>query len=868
MIKLLFILLFTMNLFGIVSDEQAQPQPLDKNTMIVQTPDTFQYESDDENKKCIPKNFYCPEVKYKKINKTTNTVLDSWYLEYDTKNITNINYRSGAYICNYSTNDVIQYRHTFTNESCQKELFTLKQEMQEGKKLFGFDYKTLTNDIKNIDNTNAKSSYEIARELDITTDDTAYDQKGYLTFSQMLSKILTFSTEVKGTDEKMNLVLSSESNTNSYSSNENTQSYVVSDNSGYTMLDNNVENDNKLFGRTDEDFASFVLNAIGITTSYEDRKTNILNSVWNLKELVNTQTFGYYINWLYINKDILYYVVLILLIVIMVKQGTIGGVSQIKEILGKMKPHNPERKDLITYGVVMLITGGLFMLPLNERNILINGDEKEYSTTPVQESVDMFTGIATKYADLTINRNAINITDYFNKISGIYTNDELNIFTDDIATNLIIAQRQNAFLNQQCKQAYNAGGDTFIKSRNDFALNTSYNLYTYGVPSLNLCKNTESQMYMNLKSVDENTQLLDYRIHNQNDDVNKNHNALNAKLLLTTNDFGWVVGPLIYSSITFYEDIGTDLEDERKEKIESFTSNYFKDPEIKNINDTMTSDVISVGQAGVKVIAEYSLMHFVPTFTTLQQQIEKKLNFTGLDDEIKQGDKDKKEAKSSIMSWLAKKSKSLLSKFTTVISTVVSGSSLITSYILATIIVIANIKALKIAVILGLIAYKTIMYFKDLIIYYFFSILILLRIATNKREENVMYITSKIIYLVLYPIFLTLSVTLLIFIDKFTEWLLYIYLNFQIESMKLTSYVATADQNGFIDTVSTGSEAILKLGVTEGIFQLIILVVVWLSAWGLVIKLPRDLFDLIGNNISPNDELDNKYENKLDKTGI
>jgi len=831
---------------NIQATQQAQTDP---DIIVIQAPDKIIYETDNDGLRCIAENFYCPEIKFKKINQRTNEVLGSWYLNYDTKNITNINYKDGRYSCQYSSNDIIQYTQTFTNKYCQKELLTEKKAIKNGKELFGFDFKKLDSDIDNMKIEEAISSDELAQQLDIITNEADYEKKGFFTLSEMITKILTISDEIKGTDAKMNLTMTDNLNdTDSF-----TQSYNAYDNSESSTVN--------LFGRDNDSWINTITNFMGFTDSH-DGIDDILDSTTDVKELFNTQAFGYYINWAFMYQDILFTLVWFILIIITVKKAGLKTFDSFKVALQNYQVRGIDKDSSLKFIAVVSINYAFFMMPINERTIYINGIEKKYATTPAQESVEIIASIGTDFADVMTNNGAILITNYLNKISNIYTKDEIKTFTDEIATNLIVAQRERDFFREQCRGAYNIAGDTFMKSQNIFPLRTDYALYNHGVPTLNVCKNTESKIYLNLKSIDENSKLLNYKINNQNSEIVKNMNALNTKLLLTTNDFGWIVSPLLYFSPKLYEDIGTDLEEKQKESISNFSKNFYKDKDIKNINDTMSSKFMGAAQSGVKVISEFSLMHWIPTFTTVQKDIKKKLSFNN-EDSISQ-DKDKDKAKSKIFSFLSK----ITSKLLWLTGAIVSANSEVLSYILATIIVIANIKALKIAIVIGLMGYKILMYFKDILIYYYFSILIFIRILMNQKNDNIIFLTSKIIYLISYPVFLVFGVTILIFFDKFTQWLLNIILTFQLESMRLTSFVATQNQSGIVDTISTGTSAIMKIGVIEASFQFVILIVTTIVAYFFLVKLPDELYRMIGENISPADNLIEKLENKTDKTTV
>jgi len=868
---ILIIALLFVNLFGITFEQQNDSSYSVnlENIIVVQTPDEFEYETNNDNKKCIPRNFFCPEVQFKEINKNTNAVIKSWYLEYDNKNISKINYESGEYTCRYSTNDILEYRHNFKNEFCVSEIAEVKEEMKQGKVIFGFDYKSLLIDIEDIDTDGVVDVHDLSQQLNIADNQDEHEDKGFFTLSEMITKILTFSDDIKGTDTKMELVLSDDINTKAYNSNPSNDNYMINQNGDYVLLKNNLDNDNQLFGNNDDDsIKALILNTIGITDTQEERKNEILDSVTNIEELFETRMFGYYINWLIINHDILYFPIFILLLIIIIKKSIIMGTDRIVEVFKNTK-NNPN-KPILMYGVILGLTGILFLAPLDQETKLFNGEEIEYARTPVQASIETFAEYSTMFADYAANVNTGLLLDYLNKASGVYTKDEIKLFTDNIAQNLIVAQRENDFLNQQCRKAYGVGGDTFMKSDNSFMRNLDYDLFNHGVPNLNLCKNTETDMFVNLKNIDNNSRLLDYKINHQNSDLNQNLNALSTKLLLTSNDMGWVSGLLLYSAPTMYERLTKDLDKQQQKNIDNLTNNYYKDTQIESVDESFTADILDVGTAGIKTIAEHGIMHIIPSFTTIQEKIKKSLDF-GDDNsnsikKKKSSETAKTEAKGTIMGYIAQKSKSLLSKLTSTISILVSAGSTIISYVLATIIVIFYIKVIKFAIIIGFASYRILHYFVELILYYYFSFVMVLRIAFNEKNENITFVTSKIVYLMMFPVLMVLSLALLFFINGFSEYILSIITNIQIESMRLTSYIATLNENGVMDTLAVGAESILTIGTTEAIYQIISLVVTAFIAKWVIFDGIDMVLGLIGNSVAPKDN--STSIEKADKTSV
>jgi len=136
----------------------------------------------------------------------------------------------------------------------------------------------------------------------------------------------------------------------------------------------------------------------------------------------------------------------------------------------------------------------------------------------------------------------------------------------------------------------------------------------------------------------------------------------------------------------------------------------------------------------------------------------------------------------------------------------------------------------------------------------------------GNKIETVNYLSLEIAYIFFYPLFLTLTISLLLFIDGFAQDNIDLILSFQLESMKLTSYVATMNQQGAIDTMTTGIEAITKLGIYEGMYQILELVIITLIVWSVLIEMPKSLLNFIGN-IDKRDATE-KIEHKLDKTGV
>lgn len=865
-LPLIFLSMLSSLLFGfdIGNQTTTQTPQNDPNIIIVQVPEAFELEAVN-GKRCVPKNFFCPEIKFRKINKTSNAVLKEWYLEYDQKNISNIDYQSGNYTCTYSTNDIIEFSHNFTNKFCSEELKTQKDALKGGEQLLGYDFQRLNQAIESMpDILSARDTATQAEELRIPLNDVDYERKGFFTFSSMLTKILTFDTDfVGGTDLKMNLILKE----SMYDSSANTQTFtsgnvetvpvsIYSD--GTVAQDQSSNQDTSNIFSYDNELTNLALESVGLDADIID-----------LTELVNTRTFGYLINFYFTNKSTLDFIIIVIVFLTMSKKAGIAGIDQIREKLNRLKN---DRKDIITFLTIGSVAIIFFVLPLNGERIKINGREVTYSTTIAQDLVTTLADIATEYADIATNINILNTADFLKKETKVYSKEELNSMSEQVANELIVAQRQIDFMQQQCRPAYGIYNDTFVKSKTDYLLNKNYDLYVYGVPTTAVCKNTESSIYFNLKNIDANSKLIDYKVHAVNDHtVTKNLEALSAKLMLTSRDFGWIVSPMIYLSPRIYEEIGASLEEEQGKKIEQLTSTYFNKNSYlkeKKEDEYSLTNIMSNATFGVDVVAEYAFMHWVPTFTTIQTKIYDSLSFKvggSETNEISQG-----KAKGKIMSWLSKVGSKLLNKLTTAVNIVVGGSALITSYILATLIVVTAIKSIKIALITALIGYKILIYVKDLIVLYYFNILIFVRIILNKKEENFIFLTSKSIYILIYPVFIVLAISLLIFVERFGQWLLKLYSNFQLESMKMTSHIAASNQDGIIDTVKVATSSIIKIGVAEGVYEIISLVLMFLLAWSMVVKLPEYLLELIGDKIgsSAQRDLTERADHKIDRTGV
>lgn len=866
--KVLFLipLLFSSLLFGFDVGDQttAQTPQNDPNIITVQAPESFELEAVN-GKKCIPKNFFCPEIKFRKINKTSNAVLKEWYLEYDQKNISNIDYQSGNYTCTYSSNDVIEFSHNFTNKFCSEELKTQKDALKDGERLLGYDFQRLNQAIESMpDILSARDTATQVEELRIPLNDVDYERKGFFTFSSMLTKILTFDTDfVGGTDLKMNLILKE----SMYDSSANTQTFtsgnietvpvtIYSDGSS-PQSQTSSQDTNNIFGY-DNELTSLALQSVGLDAA----------DIIDLTELVNTRTFGYLINFYFTNKSTLDFIIIVIVFLTMSKKAGITGIDQIKEKLNNLKNDRRDLITLLTIGSVAII---FFVFPLSSERIKINGREVGYSTTIAQDLVTTLADIATEYADIATNVNILNTADFLKKETKIYSKDELNSMSDQVANELIVTQRQIDFMQQQCRPAYGVYNDTFVKSKTDYLLNKNYALYSYGVPTASVCKNTESSIYFNLKNINSNSKLIDYKVNAVNDHtVSKNLEALSAKLMLTSRDFGWIMSPMIYLSPRIYEEIGASLEEEQGKKIEQLTSTYFNKNsylEEKKEDEYSLTNIMSNATFGVDIVAEYAFMHWVPTFSTIQTKIYDSLSFKDSSEtnEISQG-----KAKGKIMGWLSKVGSKLINKLTTAVNIVVGGSALITSYILATLMVVTAIKSIKIALITALVGYKILIYVKDLIVLYYFNILIFVRIILNKKDENFMFLTSKSIYILIYPVFIVLAISLLIFVERFGQWLLKLYSNFQLESMKMTSHIAASNQDGIIDTVKVATSSIIKIGVAEGVYETISLVLMFLLAWSMVVKLPEYLLELIGDKIgsSAQRDLTERADHKIDRTGV
>jgi len=828
---------------NIQATQQAKSDP---DIIVIQVPDKITYQTDNDGLRCTAENLYCPEIKFKKINQRTNQVLDSWYLDYDTKNITNINYKDGRYSCQYSSNDIIEYTQTFTNKYCQKELLIEKKALKNGKELFGFDFKKLDSDIENIKIDGAISSRELAKELDISLDDDKYESKGFFSFSQIINKILTFSEDIKGTDSQMNLIIGNLDDTSSF-----TQSYSSS------TLENNI---NDLFVKKTVSTMREISNYLGFTDTQAEKVADVLDSVTDVKELFNTQIFGFYLEWVFMNSNSLTILILVIALFMTVMHFYRFGFGSIKKIFSNSKIPGKDRDSILLHTAIFSVSAFIFLMPF-DRDIIINDHKETYPSTIAQDVVEMVTDTAVDFADVMINKSAVLVTRYMNKVSNIYTKDELKIFSDTVAVNLIIAQRQRNFFEKQCKGAYNISGDTFMKSENFFSLHKNYSLYNHGVPTFSICKNTESKIYLNLKNIDENAKLLDYKINHQNSDAIKNMNALNTKLLLTTNDFGWILSPLIYFTPRLYEDIATDLEDKQEEKIDNFTKNFYKDKDVKNINDSSLVNKLDLGQDAMAVLTEYSLMHMIPGFSALQKKIEDKMSIKKDNNTIA---KDKK----GIINFLTNSNVKIFSIFGGIITSIINVNAVISSHILATMIFVKGIKVLKMTLILGMFSWLIFVYFARVILYYNFSQLYFLRFLLNDNDKNLEYIANKSIYMILYPFLLTISMTLLFFFDKFSEWLFQIYKNFQLENMKLTSYVATQNQTSMIDTITTSAETIAKIGAMEGTYQIVMLVVTSATGIFILINFPKFVFSLIGNDIYENDNVTEQIERNSNKTNV
>lgn len=856
----------------------ADPKIIPKSTniLIVQSPDPITYETED-NKKCITKNFYCPEIKFKKINKDTNTVQDSWYLNYDMKNITNVNYKTGTYTCEYSSNDIIQYSHTFTNQYCQKELVTSKKELKNGTKLLGYDFKKLSTDIDNIKENDTINLKALALQTNLPLDTDQYDNKGFLNLSELRGAGLTLDTDyIKGTDSKMNLLLNSDSTTNntqSFSSNTNNSSFYSTNNQNPNKdFFSNIKDSDKSYYQQTKEF-------LGISDT-QQTKDDILNSVSTVADFLDTKNIGYFIELVFNYNDVLSVILMYIAISAIGYKLSIFGGNGIKDFVGQIKNRDPNKKGVLGYLGIIGVGGVLFFLPVGN-NLVINNTTTEYNSTPSQLIIQTLVKEGTKFADLFFNNGLVVSLRYLTSSTNTYSKTELTSFTDQIATDLIVTKREIDFLHQQCQGAYNTAGDTFIKSQNNFPLRTDYTLFNHGVPTQSMCKNTESSIYYNLKNIQSNTDILEYKIqshekYNGLSPIEKSMKAIATNEMLVARDFGWNQTSLLYSTNEHFKNIGLYLDVDKEDQINQASKNYFNRNQIvegigengeKFIENKVMDGMVDISSTLVEAISTYAFMNMVPGYADTVKMLQNLMK-----SDSKSDDTFFEKSSKSMKSWAVKKilTTNIFAKGALVIfNKLIDALQAVLPFIVAKFLIIEALGAMKGELIKIFINLKILYYYIDVMLLYFFSGVVYIYVAliSEGKTQKVEYALSKMLYLAIYPSMIVFSSVLVFIANNFTKNMLQSTQTISLQTTQLITSIGMSSAS-IVDNISAGASAALKMGMSGAVNEVLIILALLYVAYKITYSGPEMILKLFNaDNVGSDthkmtDDIINKLQNK------
>lgn len=885
--KLLLPLIFSSLLFGFDIGDQttAQTPQNDPNIITVQAPESFELEAVN-GKKCIPKNFFCPEIKFRKINKTSNAVLKEWYLEYDQKNISNIDYQSGNYTCTYSSNDVIEFSHNFTNKFCSEELKTQKDALKDGEQLLGYDFQRLRSDIDSIPETDALDLKSLANQASLPLNFAEYESKGFLNLSELRGAGLTLDTDyIKGTDSKMNLLLNSSGtsrNAQAFSSGNIETVPVTIYSDGSTVQNQTSSQGTSLFfGKVDPNQKSFYQQTkelLGISTeedTADEVRNEALAGIGSISDFLDMKNIGYYIELVFAYNDVLSMILLYLAGGAIVYKLSHYGWASVQSFLMKYKNGDPQAsRGFHKYIAVVVMGGVFFFLPVGEY-LIINNQPTQYKSSASQSIIQYLVKEGNKYADLFFNNGLVVSLRYLTSSTNTYSKPQLDTMTDQIANELIVTQRQIDFMQQQCRPAYGVYNDTFVKSKTDYLLNKNYTLYSYGVPTASVCKNTESSIYFNLKNIQSSSELLEHKIsshqkYNGLSPIEKSMKAISANQMIVARDFGWNQASLLYLSNEHFSNIGLYLDTNKKAQIENAASTYFNKNQItegiegKDIIDNSADKIVGGTSLVVESVSEFAFMNIIPGYAETVSMYKNLMT----------GDK-KDEDKGIVESVIKKVKDEFMSKvgfgyMSAIFNTVVDTGTTFLALVMAKITILAALESMKSELIKIFINLKTLYYYLDVMLLYFFSAVVYIYVAliSEGRTQKVEFAISKLLYIVIYPSMIVFSSALIFIAENFARNMLRSTQAVSLETTKLITSIGMSSAD-FTDKVTAGFKAAIKMGMSSAINEVLLVLILVYVGYKVIYSGPEMTLRLFNaDNIGSDthkfaDEIMNKIQNKV-----
>ncbi len=626
MIRLILYLSITLNLFGFQIDDTDINITSSNGTSVdiikVEVPKEITRPSD--KKASVEYAFICPQTVVKIVANNT-TVLKTYDTAYEYATIRNIDFTNGTYTCNYyNAVGKLGFTYRFTKNDYYMDLLKSKKEqILRGEKTLGFDYATLQNDI---DSINENQTVDVDKIIESVGLNENYDRKGFDTYSQMLTSIISFNDEkIIGTDAKGDLLFRAQGNVYSDENTDLTE-----------LIDSNTKNDEKsVFGR--EHGVSWWQSALTYVGWYDageaasNNREELFNSVDSVDSFIDRSLFGSYFD-LFISAEMFgFYFFLILIITtrIIVSMGWEKFRSRVVNM-----PRTMLRKEDGAVNIyAVLLMGFIFLLPFS--STITNNQQFDQALSMGAQGIGHVVGYTTETADqITYDITKRKIKELANN-SDVYSKEQLLSISEEIVNNLTYTSHQIGTL-ELCRNTYFTN-DSFLNENIDLATaDIQGEIYREGrVIEPRTCRNIEGSVYNNMQMIESDSKLLQHKIATlkKYDGLSPMERAISSVSHIyasVSRDFGWMSIPLSYSIQKHYNDIALNLDDAKEAELDKNMDSYFSK------NEFSDSSVINGGVNTVTFISSFAFLHNFSSFTKMQEMLYRQMSPSPITDEVTQ----------------------------------------------------------------------------------------------------------------------------------------------------------------------------------------------------------------------------------------
>ncbi len=884
MIRLILYLSITLNLFGFQIDDTEINITSSNSTGVdivkVEVPKEITRPSD--KKASIEYAFVCPQTVVKIV--ANNTTYDTTY-EYAT--IRNIDFTKGSYTCDYyNAVGKLGFTYRFTKNDYYMDLLKSKREkIIRGEKTLGFDYAKLQSDINSIQDSQTVDVDKIIESVGLNKN---YDSKGFDTYSQMLTSIISFDDErIIGTNIKGDLLFRGQGNIYSDKNTDLTE-----------LINSNTKNDEKsVFGR--EHGVSWWQSALTYVGWYDageaasNNREELLNSVDSVDSFIDRSMVGSYFD-LFISAEMFgFYFLLILIITtrIIVSMGW----QQFRNKLVNIPRTMIKKEDGAVNYLAVTVMGFLFLVPFS--STIINEKQFNDGLSVAAQGISHIVGYTTDTADqITYDITKRKIKELANN-SDVYSKEQLLSISEEIVNNLNYTSQQISTL-ELCRKTYFI--DSFLNENIDLATaDIQGEIYREGrVIEPRTCRNIEGSIYNNMQMVESDSKLLQHKIATlkKYDGLSPTEKAIGSVSHIygsVSRDFGWMSIPLSYSIQKHYNDIALNLDDAKEAELDKNMDSYFSK------NEFSDSSLISGGVDTVAFISSFAFLHNFSSFSKMQEMLYRQMSPSPITDEVTQDwfydskeqaksklkakiqqgkqkvEKAKKNAKKKLIKYMSMvtpqgATAAIVDKFVGKLMNVMQeGAAIVLSHLVAKYAFIAGLTQFKLAGVIAIMLFSIVVYLVEVFVTVFYIGIFFLRFYkgafTGEQNVSTGFLLSRIIYLVSFPIVFVFSVAFLHFGEQLLSHIFNLFTTLDIQTLKAVTYSVSSSQSIF-DSIGTGVEAMLDLGMKMATYEIISIFIMFPMAYYITIHMPNKVIKMIDEAAEPRDNdlvnLSRKIEGK------